>query len=213
MFWQKKTRIEQLFHEYLDESSRCLQSFQEAIGIFFETGLGPQFKAKVDEVRQGEWAADQKRRSAEQEMFRQALMPALRGDLLGLLEALDEVPNQCEETVGDLWLQDVMIPAEYAEKVRELVGVNVEANDRLMEAVRQLFDDPAGVTGAADRVIQKEKEADAIEQELVKAIFDSDRELAEKILLKHIVNGIAEIADVAEDASDRVRIVAVKQKS
>lgn len=211
--WKKQSQIEQMVAEYLTESEQCLHAFGEAFDEYFESGISEAFRQKVEQVHQAEWAADQKRRQVEQEMFSQALIPQLRGDILSLLEALDEVPNECEEVTRDILLQGVQVPPEYHASMQQLVRVNMEANDCLHEVVGQLFADPAGVVPAAEKVVEKEKAADAIEQELIRAVFASDRELAQKILLTHIISGIADISDLAEDASDLIRIIAVKQQT
>ncbi len=212
-FWKKQSQIEQMIEDYLTESEKCLRAFGEAFDEYFASGNSEAFAGKVEEVRQFEWAADQKRRQVEAEMFSKALIPELRGDILSLLEALDEVPNECEEVTREVRLQGLRVPQEYRERVRDLVRVNIEANERLHDVVARLFASPAEVAPAADKVIEKEKAADAIEQELIRAIFESSQDLAEKILLKQVVSGIADISDRAEDASDLIRIIAVKQQA
>ena len=109
-FWKKQAKIEQMVEEYLAESSRCLAAFGKAFEEYFECGCSEAFAERVSQVQQCEWAADQKRREVEQEMFRQALIPHLRGDILSLLEALDEVPNECEEVTREIRLQGVLVP-------------------------------------------------------------------------------------------------------
>jgi len=213
VFWKKQSQIEEMIEHYLQASEGCLKAFGEAMDVYFASGVCPELEQKVLAVREGEWAADQQRRKVEDEMFGQALIPELRGDVLRLLEALDRVPNECEEIAQDLWLQGVRWPEELQADLQELVRVNVEANECLCEVVRQLFADASEVVPAADRVIGKEQRADEIERRLIKTIFDSPRDLAEKLLLRQIVSGIADIADRAEDASDLVRIVAVKQQA
>jgi predicted phosphate transport protein (TIGR00153 family) len=212
-FWKKQSQIEQMIEEYLAESDKCLQAFGEAFEEYFSSGNSEAFAGKVERVRQLEWAADQERREVEAEMFSKALIPELRGDILSLLEALDEVPNECEEVTREVRLQGLLVPEEYRRQVQELIRVSIEANERLHDAVARLFASPAEVAPAADKVIEKEKAADAIEQELIRAIFESSRDLAEKILLKQVVSGIADISDRAEDASDLIRIIAVKQQA
>ena len=211
--WKKQSQIEEMIAEYLAESDQCVRASGEAFDEYLESGPSEAFHEKVKAVQEAEWSADQKRRQVEEEMFDKALMPALRGDLLSLLEALDAVPNECEEVIREIWLRSVHLPEEYHDRLQDLVRVNIEANERLGELVRQLFEAPADVVPVADKVVEAEKAADVIEQELVKAIFDSPRELAEKMLLAHVVNGIAEISDLAEDASDMVRVIAVKQQA
>ena len=212
-FWDKQSQIDRMIEQYCAESDKCLHAFGEAFEEYFENGVSERFAKMVARVGHAESAADESRRQVEREMFGQALMPGLRSDILSLLEALDEVPNECEEVARELWLQGIELPREHREPMRRLVRVNMEANDRLMETVNRLLREPAGVAEAADEVIAAEKTSDEIEQQLIKAIFESDLELAEKIQLKQIVNDIADVSDRAEDASDLIRILAVKQQA
>ena len=213
MFWKKQTRIEEMIEQYLAASTECVGAFVEAFEQYFSSGRPEELEAMVSRIRRLEWQADQQRRQIERELFDQALIPALRSDVLQLLEALDRVPNKCEEVVGDTWLMGVVLPEEYRQAVGRLVAVNAEANDRLCDVVRRLFHEPDGVAEAADQVVAAEQQADRIEQELIRAIFRSGLDLAEKLLLKNFVSEIAKISDRAEDASDIVRIIAVKQKT
>lgn len=213
VFWKKQEEIEQMVSQYLAESDQCLQAFREAFDEYFANGLGPPLEEKVRRVAELESSADQKRRLIEQEMFDQALIPDLRSDILGLLEILDRVPNKCESVAREFWLQQVDVPEEYRPALQRLIAVNVEANECLSQAVAQLMASPAEVAEAADRVVEREQAADAVEQELIRAVFASSRDLAEKILLKQVVADIADISDRAEDAADFIRIVAVKHCS
>ena len=212
-FWKKQSQIEEMVEQYLDQTRRCLAAFDDAFEAYFAKGIHPELEALVGAVRRHESAADAKRREVEQAMFRQALLPEDRGDILSLLEAIDEVPNEAEEVIRELWLQRIEVPQAYCERLHELVDVNVEANACLSDVVDRLFRDAGGVAAVADKVVEKEKAADVIEEDLIESIFASEIPLAQKLLLKHLVTDIADIADRAEDASDLIRILAVKQRA
>ncbi len=61
--------------------------------------------------------------------------------------------------------------------------------------------------------MEKESESDRIERGLIKSVFDAPGDKADKVLLKEVVLEIGAISDRAENAADRVRIVAVKRQA
>ncbi len=213
IFWKKQKEMETSVEEYLAEKQKCLASFAQAIEAYFADGLGGGFEELVEKTHRLETAADAKRREIEDAMYGRALIPAARGDILGMLEAIDLVPNKAESVLHQIWLQSMTVPAEYAEDVKSLAKVNVESFDLLCDAMRHLFTDITQVLPAVAKVCDKEGESDVIERRLIKSIFDSPGDKADKILLKELVLEIGAISDRAENASDRLRIVAIKQQT
>ena len=63
----------------------------------------------------------------------------------------------------------------------------------------------------AQKVYFLEHESDRCSHNLVEEIFASSRSLAEKIQLRQFVEGIADIADEAEDFIDQLLIFAIKR--
>jgi len=65
-----------------------------------------------------------------------------------------------------------------------------------------------------DAIIQVttfETEADRIEWETIKKLFKSDLDLCRKLHVRELVEDIAIISDLAEDAAERVGVMAVKR--
>ena len=56
-------------------------------------------------------------------------------------------------------------------------------------------------------------ESDDIERKLIKSVFDSPADKAEMILLKGLIRQIGSIADRAENAADRLTIIAIKRQT
>jgi len=213
MFWKKAREIESAIEEYLDQAEACLATFDKAMAVYFAEPLGAAFEKLVTETSHAESQADHQRREIEAAMYGRALIPEARGDVLGMLESIDLVPNQAEDAVQQIWLQSVTVPAQYIEKVKELVAVNCEAFALLCDAARAMFDDVSQVVELAHKVSLAEARSDRIERGLIKAIFDAPGETADKILLKETVQEIAAISDRAENASDRLRLIAVKRQT
>ncbi|MHC4295281.1 MAG: DUF47 domain-containing protein, partial [Planctomycetota bacterium] len=149
----------------------------------------------------------------ETAMYDKALIPESRGDVLGMLEAIDLVPNKCESVLHQIYLQSMIVPEQFAERLQQLIRSNIESHSLLTQTVRNLFERVKRVGEGAARVSQQEAYSDIIEQQLIKAIFDSEMDTGEKLLLKELVLEIGSISDRAENAADRLRVIAVKRQS
>lgn len=213
MLWKKQKEIKKDVEEYLLETENCLEAFSQAFEVYFAEGLSENFKQQIDKTHGHESKADDERREIEYAMYNRALIPESRGDILGMLESLDLVPNKCESVLYQIWYQNMAVPAEYTEKLRELIEVNKQSYALLCAAVRHFFGDIEQVLPAVDQVMDKESESDRIERELIKSVFDAPGDKADKILLKEMILEIGAISDRAENAADRMRIVAVKRKT
>ncbi len=213
MFWKKSREIETAIEEYLDRAAACLGTFDKAMAVHFAEPRGEAFEQLVAETSAAESEADCKRRAIEMAMYGRALIPESRGDVLGMLESIDLVPNQAEDALQHIWLLGLTMPEQYVEEARKLVAVNCEAFALLCDAARAMFEDIAKVADLADKVAAKEAESDRIERALIKAIFDAPGDTADKILIRETVQEISAISDRAENAADRLRIIAVKRQT
>ena len=213
MLWKKQKEIEQAVQDYLTETENCLDAFVEAMDIYFAEGLSANLEQQIERTHQHESKADDMRREIEYAMYKRALMPESRGDILGMLEAIDLVPNKCESVLYQIWYQNMSIPQEYADKLKSLIRVNRESFDLLCQAIRYLFTDIEKAVPTIDLVGEKESESDRIERMLIKDLFSAPGDKADKILLKEAILEIGAISDRSENAADRVRIVAVKRKA
>ena len=212
-FWKKERQIEQAIDSYLQETEQAVATFEKAMARYFEEGLTDRFGQLVELTHEYESAADDQRRQIERAMYRKELIPESRGDVLGMLEALDLVPNQCESVLYQIWTQQLMVPPDYIKHIRELVGISIEAHKLLCQTVRDLFKDPRQVGVGAQRIDEKEGQCDHIERAAIIAIFRSDLEKVDMILLRDLILAIGAISDRAENAADRLNNIAVKRYS
>ena len=201
-----------MIERYLDTAADCVNSFAACVDASVQGEPLEQLVEKVERTHRAESLADDLRREITLLLYGKALFPESRGDILGLLEAVDRVPNQAENVVRLMRHQRFQMPSDYGDRVRLLADRVRACSLELIEAVRTLFSDHLSVIELADRVNELESEADEAEYALIGDIFSSSRETADKILLRDMVQAIGGIADRAEDASDRLRIIAVKRK-
>ncbi len=211
--WKKAKEIERAVGEYLDCAESCLDAFGEAFDVYFADGICERFEQLVQEAAGHESQADQKRREIEMDMYGNALIPESRGDVLGMLESVDLVPNKAESVLYQIWLQGMDIPGECAADVKDLVRINREAMALLAKAARTVFSDIGAVMETVGEVVVKEEESDQKERSIIKALFEAPGDKADKILLKELILEIGAISDRAENASDRLRIIAIKRQT
>ena len=95
-FLRKQKLIEKDLFDYLDQWRKCLEDFKNGIEVYLTEGLGEKFDYYVERTHKMESRADDLRRKIEWEMYSKALLPESRGDILGFLETMDQIPNKAE---------------------------------------------------------------------------------------------------------------------
>ncbi len=203
--------LENEIDDFLDKLSQCSLLFKIAIKVYLTDGCTADFETKLQDVNKMESDADHLRRAIETKLYAQTLIPESRGDVLGLIENLDQLLNLYE---GSLWafsIEKPEIPGEFHNDFENLTDMSVQAAESLVLASRAFFRNPDAVSDHNHKVMFFEKEADKVSTKLKQAIFGSDLELARKSHLRNFVEHIDNVADLAEDISDRLAIYTIKR--
>jgi len=211
-FWKREQVIEQLMDQYLEEMRTCLNLFKDAIFTMVDDSTGPTATDLVFQVDQAESRCDDLRRKMELELYSKALMPDSRGDLLGLIESLDTIPNWAEEMAYDIHLQRVVFPPSLRAQFRTLAEKNVECVHVLYKAVTDLFTDLEAVFDLAKEVKHLESEIDDLERQLIRSVFDIEERLSYQNLMHRIIRGICDISDKSQNVAERLVILAAKRQ-
>ena len=210
--WQKRANVEEMLDRYFALCDTCFASFEVSMAAFGAAGICPDFAAAVARTHQAESEADDLRREIELTLYGKALLPESRGDLLGLVEAYDSLPN-IAETVGFVLLhQRTEIPAPLAERFHELVAVNLRAYHAARRSVDALMSNPKATLHATKEVDMIESESDRLERSLIQEIFLLDTDNGTRLMFKEIVLLVGEISDRAEKVADRIGIIAIKRQ-
>lgn len=212
LFGGKQRMVETLIGQYLDHVTACVDAFVICVESSIDAKSFDILVDQAERTHRAESLADDVRREIGLLLYGKALFPESRGDILGLLEAVDKIPNQAENVVRQMRHQRFQMPVELGDQFKALVAEVRECNQELVRAVRTLFGDYDRAMFLSDRVGEIESRADDLEFQLIDRIFSSNRETADKILLRDMVQAIGDVANRAENAADRVRIVAVKRK-
>ena len=209
--FKRTNSLEIEIDEFLDKLSQSALVFNHAIEIYMREGSNDEFDEKLHHVNELESEADHLRRSIEVQLYTQTLIPEARGDVLGLLENLDNILNLFEGTLWAFSIEQPQIPKEYHQGYLELAGKGAQAVESVVLASRAFFRNIEAVADHNHKVMFFEKEADKISTKLKRAIFSSDLHLSHKAHLRNFVEHIDNPADWAEDVADRLTIYVIKR--
>lgn len=197
--------------DFLTLLAECALTFGEAVRTYLEQGASERFHERLTQVSEGESRADALRRGIQRDMYAETLMPDARGDILSLLESLDEIINRLNETLWYFASEQPQIPDKLKDEYASLLTPTIESVEALVLAARSFFRDAESVNDHLHKVHYYEKEADQVVGHLKSGIFSSDLSLAEKIHLRFFAERIVWVSDTAEDVADELAISAIKR--
>jgi predicted phosphate transport protein (TIGR00153 family) len=213
LFWKKQVNVEKLIDKYFAQCDSCFQLFDKAFKVYEETGLTPAFEAATQAVHKAESSADDLRREIEHTLYGRALLPESRGDILGLLEAFDRLPNMAETVLQVIHCQRIVIPEDLVPAYSQLVEINVQSYNLARKSVDNLMSNPRVTLHSTKEVDEKESESDRAERQIICDIFDrAELDNGMKLILKEVVLLIGSISDRAEGVADRIGIIAIKRQ-
>ncbi|MBN2129684.1 MAG: DUF47 family protein [Sedimentisphaerales bacterium] len=212
LFVNRQKNVEEQLEKYREKVHECIRGMKRAMQTYCETNDADQLRTDYFAVHRQESQADDIRRQIEYMMYSKTIFPESRGDILGLLEAVDRVPNRAEQVIQMMMTHHLRVPAAYAEAYIHIAGLVVRCTESLLVAMTYLFTDFVEATSAVGRVDELESQSDNAEMSLIGRVFDSDLDPVQKILLRDLVVALGSVCDRAENASDRIRIIVAKRK-
>jgi hypothetical protein len=210
--FKKEQQIESLIYDYLDNLRIAKENFSKAMNTYFEKGFCEDFDFLIERTHKVESKADDIRYEIETMMYAKALIPESRGDVLGLLEAVDQIPSVFELILYMTQTQRLVTPEFLVLDIKELVQVSLECCDLLIKQVEALFRKSEDIRSLVLTIDNNESHCDHIERRIITKIFDSDLDPFQKVQLKDMVIQMGEISDQADRVSRRVYIISVKRR-
>ena len=209
--WKKQESIFSKIQVYFEKTDKTRDVFKTTVVDLINKDADSSLADAVESVHAAEHQADTQRRSVILELYKKALIPESRGDILGLLESFDQLPNTFQAVCNEIFFQNVKIPENYKARFIDLVNVNIDAYNLIKEAAFCLFKEE-DLLNKCELICDKERESDAAERALIRDIFSTDMKLSEKLLLKGVISIIGHISDTAEDVADRIELAIIKRK-
>jgi len=203
-------QLESQIDEYLDAVSQGGLIFIEAVKNYVEKKVD-DFSERLKLIIDFEHKADQLRRTIENRLYTQTLIPEHRSDVWGLLEHTDDLLDTMKETIEQLDIENPEIPSELNSNFIELTEVSVKAAEELVQTARAFFKEITAVKDHLHKVYFYEHEADRIGNNLKRLAFQMDMDLSTKFHLRYFVLNIQNVSDRAEDVADRLTIYTIKR--
>ncbi len=200
-----------LIKEHLEKTEICLNEMKNAFEAYL-SGKKEEARDFSLQVDKAESEADNLRREIAKGLFEGAFLPLLREDFLNFVEGVDKIADEAESCCDIIMLETPDIPKDLRLFFTEIVKDSILPFQPLKEGFAHLFEDFSLTLEKVQEVNIKEAEVDQKEEDLTRKIFSCDLELARKILLKQLVIKICDISDRAEDASDKLEILAIKRR-
>lgn len=205
-------KLESQIDQFLDMVTEAGLIYSNALSVYFEQGPCDDFEDYLQRILALEQSADRLRRTIETQLYEQTLIPELRGDVLGLLEHVDDIINIYEANLFRFSIQTPKIPKSYHAGYMRLSDTAILTVESLILAVRSFFRDIEAVRDHVTKVMFYESEADQISTRVQREIFSSSLGLARKRHLAYFVEHIDELANTAEDIADILSIITIKRK-
>ena len=214
-FFGKETEVEKLSKLHVELVYQCVYKLVDVMEHFYEHNID-SVDDGVNEVTRIEKEADDIRRKMEIEFFKGAFLPFDREDRINLAEQVDAVADSVQSTAYAISLGKITFPESFREDFTELVKISCDTVALLRDCIEMLDTDLGAALSKTHDIEKKEDEGDIVERRIISRLYDAYRTDEVSILkfieLKDITEKIGNIADRAEDASDRVPIIVAKRK-
>ena len=208
-FGQAKA-LESKVDEFLDVVAKGSLAMKKAVEAYLDH-KDAEFGSRIEMVSEYESQADELRKQTETTLYTYALIPESRGDVLGLLETLDNVIDCAKEVLQSFEVQRPQIDEVFREPFLQLADASNLAVENVVAAARCYFREVHQVRHHINKVDFYESEADRAGLELKRQIFSSELELARKLHLRYFAEQIESISDIAEDVGERISIATIKR--
>lgn len=212
MLFSKANQSIELIDKFLNCVDQSLLLFKEGVKNYLYNNK-ENFNNDIIQLASCEVESDKLRREIEKTLFIQSLMPQIRGDIMRLLEELDNIIDQSKKNLFQFEVETPRIPADIIPDFVRLTQISVSAGESVVQAAKSYFTDPVSVNEKIHRVYFYEKEADLLADIIRRKIFREmvDLRLSEKFHLRYFTLHIENISDTAEKIADLLSIMAIKR--
>ncbi len=212
-FNRKSKQLESAIDGYLDQVTRSGLIFNEGVKAYVN-GKREKFEKNFKDISLLESEADEVRRGIKRKLYTYMLIPESRGDVLGLLETLDDIIDICEKVLKQFSIETPDIREFLKNDFIELAELSSKTVEAVVKGARAFFRDIGMVNDYVNKVQFYEHEADDVEEELKRKVFNSDRiePLSQKVHLRYFAEKIAAVSDMSKQVAERLSVYAIKRR-
>ena len=209
LFDRKEKKLGELLDQHFEKVGETLHHLRRLLECYLREDR--EFKKIAPLIHHSENEADELKERIMTTLHEGAFMPPNREDYVVLANIVDEIANRAQSIGNLIVLTRPEIPEFLRESLTELTDGALKAFDGLRDVLKALNQDINRVRAKAEKVREEEGEVDRLEWETIKSVSKSLKDLAHKFQLREIIQMIASIADLAENAADRFKLMLIKQ--
>jgi len=197
--------------EFFDNIDLGMLVFREGIKSYLNKDM-EAFQRHLHKINQLESNADKLQREIGNDMITHSILPQHRGEVVQLIDELDEIMDGVKSTLQEFDIEIPEIPEGLNHSFIDLAEASVSAAEELIPAARAYFKTPFTVREKLLKVYYFESETDKIAFNLKRKIFHDSKELdlAHKAHLRYIIHHIEKISDLAQKGADLLSGMAIK---
>ncbi|OQY00206.1 MAG: hypothetical protein B6I20_09115 [Bacteroidetes bacterium 4572_117] len=199
-------------NEFLDAIDQGALVFKQGVNNYLNKET-KEFSDNIETILKLESHADKIRKQIENDLYIYSLLPQFRGDVMVLLEKLDDIIDTAKEIILQFDVEGPNIPIELNNDFSKLTDASVLSVESLIPAVRAYFNDVNAVKDRLHRVYYYEKESDKLADNIKRRLFKEleNLKLSEKIHLRYFALHVENLSDVAQEVADLLSIMAIKR--
>ena len=212
-FSSKSKDLQNLINKYIDVVEKCALVFEEGVRCYINW-KEERFENYYKDMVALENQADEFRHDIKFKLYSYMLIPESRGDVLGVIETLDDVVDVCKKVMEQLSIEKPDIPESLRPGYLELSELSSKTMLELVKATRAFFTEIKLVENYINKVHFYEHEADKLEESLKRKIFEH-RDIAYlsvKMHLRYFVEKIVLPSDMAESVAERLSVYVIKRR-
>ncbi len=213
LFMNRTKQLEADIEEFLDKVTISGLILLESVKSYINQE-SERFENQYKKITKLESEADELRRNIKHKLYSNMLIPESRGDVLGLLETLDDVVDTAEKVIEQFSIEKPDIPEFLHKDFLSLAELSAKAVDELVKGARSFFKEINLVNDFVNKVHYYEHEADDVEEVLKRNVFESKeiKKFSRKVHLRYFAEKISLVSDVAESVAERLSVYAIKRK-
>jgi predicted phosphate transport protein (TIGR00153 family) len=212
IFFKHANQSVELIDEFLNTIDQGALIFKEGVKNYL-FGNRESFLDNLKTLSNLETEADITRRKIENILYTQSLMPQLRGDIMRLLEELDNIIDMAKKSLFQFDVEVPNIPPALNQDLIKLTELSCSAIESVVPAARAYFRSPENVKERIHRVYLFEREADKLADAIKRKVFQElpIARLSEKFHLRYFTLHIETLSDAAQETADLLSIMAIKR--
>ncbi|MBN1948180.1 MAG: DUF47 family protein [Candidatus Cloacimonetes bacterium] len=213
LFTNKSKELQVSIDSFLDRVETSSLLFLEGIKAYLKDQPERFEKYRMDTSKL-ESEADNYRRDIKYKLYTYMLIPESRGDVLGLLETMDDVVDVADRVLQQFSIEQPQIPDYLRQDFHDLAELSQKAVDALVNGARAFFTQINLVNNFVNKVHFYEHEADQLEVSLKRKIFQciDVPQFSRKVHMRHFAEQIAMLSDEAESVAERMAVYAIKRR-